>query len=205
MAKLYFRYGTVSSAKSMNLLAVVHNYEAQNKKAVLLKPKLDDRFGVEKVRSRAGLERLADIVVDEHSHHSLSLDEFENASCIVVDEAQFLTPEFVDLLRVITIDLNIPVICYGLRTDFKRELFAGSKRLLELADSVEEIKTVCNYCNSKAVYNLKVLNGNPTIEGPQIDLGTEEKYLPVCGFHYDRKLSHYVDDSFEESLSGLIH
>ena len=205
MAKLYFRYGTVSSAKSMNLLAVVHNYEAQNKKAVLLKPRLDDRFGTDKVRSRAGLERVADILVDEYSHHSLSLEVFENASCIVVDEAQFLTADFVDLLRVITIDLNIPVICYGLRTDFKRELFAGSKRLLELADSVEEIKTVCNYCNSKAVYNLKLINGDPTTEGPQIDLGTEEKYLPVCGQHYDRKLSQYVDDSFEDSLSGLIH
>jgi thymidine kinase len=205
MAKLYFRYGTVSSAKSMNLLAVVHNYESQNKKAVLLKPKVDDRFGADTVKSRAGLERVADILIDENSHHSLSLDEFENASCIVVDEAQFLTADFVDLLRVITIDLNIPVICYGLRTDFKRELFAGSKRLLELADSVEEIKTVCNYCNSKAVYNLKIINGDPTVDGPQIDLGAEEKYLPVCGFHYDRKLSQYVDDSFEDSVSGLIH
>ncbi len=205
MAKLYFRYGTVSSAKSMNLLAVVHNYEAQNKKAILIKPRVDDRFGVEKVKSRAGLERDADVIVDDYSHDHLSIEEFENASCIVVDEAQFLAPQFVDFLRTITIELNIPVICYGLRTDFKRELFPGSKRLLELADAVEEVKTVCNYCNSKAVYNLKLLNGVPTTEGPQIDLGLEEKYLPVCGFHYERQLSQFVGEHFDDQGSSLIH
>ncbi|MEZ4743504.1 MAG: thymidine kinase [Bdellovibrionota bacterium] len=205
MAKLYFRYGTVSSAKSLNLLAVVHNYQMQNKKVLLIKPKIDDRYGKNIVRSRAGLEKKADLLVDEESHKTVPMSLFEGASCVVVDEAQFLDATFIDLLRSISLELNIPVICYGLRTDFRRNLFAGSRRLLELADAIEEVKTVCNYCNSKAVYNLKLLNGNPTTEGPQIELGAEESYLPVCGNHYEMQFADYSDVDADTTDFSMVH
>lgn len=178
MAKLYFRHGTVSSAKTLNLLAVAHNYRSQGKQVVLIKPALDDRFGSEVIRSRAGMEQAADIKVLADTQ--IDKKEFEGISCILVDEAQFLSVKVVDQLREISVDLNIPVICYGLRTDFRTRLFEGSARLLELADSIEEIKTTCAFCNRKAVANLKHVNGVATLAGPAIDLGAEEKYYPAC-------------------------
>ncbi|MEQ1875687.1 MAG: thymidine kinase [Bdellovibrionia bacterium] len=188
MAKLYFRHGTMGSAKTMNLLAVAHNYQAQGKKAVMVKPKLDSRFGANTIRSRSGLEKDAHILVEPDS--VLNTAEIENASCILVDEAQFLSVKLVDQLRAISRDMDIPVICYGLRTDFKTGLFEGSRRLLEVADSIEEVKTTCYYCNRKAIFNMKLLNGKPTLAGPTIDLGDEEKYLPTCATCYHGKLAH---------------
>lgn len=184
MAKLYFRYGTVSSAKSLNLLAVAHNYESQHKKVLLMKPKIDDRFGESEVRSRAGLSKLAHLLVDHRSHIEFDFTLLKDVACVLVDECQFLPESFVELLRNITIDFNIPVICYGLRTDFKSRSFAGSQRLLELADVIEEVKTICYFCNQKAVFNLKHVNGNPIYEGESVDLGAEEKYLPACYSHF---------------------
>ncbi len=186
MAKLYFRYGTVGSAKTLNLLAVAHNYEQQHKTAMLLKPALDDRFGKEVVHSRAGLERKADLLLEQET--DLSGEAFEGIYCLLVDEAQFLTPDQVDQLRAIASERNIPVICYGLRTDFRTRLFDGARRLMEVADAIEEIKTTCNYCNRKAVFNLKLVQGVPTLQGPRIDLGTEEKYLPACAACYSKQL-----------------
>ena len=148
MAKLYFRYGTMGSAKTMNLLAVAHNYQQQDKNVLLIKPKLDSRFGVELIRSRAGIEKSADILVEADS--VLDVSQFEGLHCILVDEAQFLSTSLIEQLRHVTIDMNIPVICYGLRTDFTGHLFEGSKRLLELCDTIEEVKTTCNFCNRKA-------------------------------------------------------
>ncbi len=130
MAKLYFRHGTVGSAKTMNLLAVAHNYQAQGKRVVLIKPALDDRFGQGTIRSRAGLEKAADLLVANDS--ILDLATFAGAACALVDEAQFVSPSVIDQLRTISRDLDVPVICYGLRTDFRTHLFAGAKRLLEL-------------------------------------------------------------------------
>ena len=187
MAKLYFRYGVVSSAKTMNLLAVAHNYRNQGKKVKLLKPELDDRFGVHDIKSRSGLVAKADIMVKEDT--CLEKSQFEGLSCILVDEAQFLSESLVEQLRRITTVMNIPVICYGLRTDFKSRLFHGSRRLLELADSIEEIKVTCAFCNKKAVMNLKFTDGNPTVEGLSIDLGADEKYLPACYKCYSNKLN----------------
>ena len=129
MAKLYFRYGTVSSAKSLNLLAVVHNYESQGKKALLLKPEIDTRFGMEHVRSRAGLERKADIILGIDAHKNFDYSILEGVQCLVVDEAQFLTEETIEMFRAITLKDHIPVICYGLRTDFKSKFFPGVKTL----------------------------------------------------------------------------
>jgi thymidine kinase len=186
MAKLYYRYGTVGSAKTLNLLAVAHNYEQQGKRALLIKPALDDRFGKSKIRSRAGLERDTDLLVEPGTEIDRAL--LEGVDCVLVDEAQFLSDGIVDQLRRITIDPGIPVICYGLRTDFRTELFAGSKRLLEVADRIEEVKTTCAFCNKKAINNLKLKDGAPTLEGPSVDLGAEEKYLPACYRCYLEKI-----------------
>jgi thymidine kinase len=186
LAKLYFRYGAVGSAKTLNLLAAAYSYNQQDKKVLVIKPELDNRFGRETVKSRAGLEREADLLVTPNS--VLPLEKFKNIHCILVDEAQFLSANVIEQLRVITIKLNIPVICYGLRTDFRNELFSGSKRLMELADDISEIKTTCSYCNRKGVFNLKLLDNVPTLEGPVVDLGTEEKYLPTCASCYNHRL-----------------
>ena len=178
MAKLYFRYGTVGSAKTLNLLAVAHNYRQQGKKIILMKPDMDTRFGKEKIRSRAGLEHDADVLI--HPEISLLSLDFQGISCILVDEAQFLSARTIDELRLIVFQWNVPIICYGLRTDFKSFLFEGSRRLMEVADSIEEIKVTCNYCNRKAIMNLKHVNGVAVNEGPSVELGAEEKYLPSC-------------------------
>jgi thymidine kinase len=188
MAKLYFRYGAVGSAKTLNLLAVAHNYRQQKKKVLIVKPGLDNRFGTNQVRSRAGLEQQADVVL--HGGESIDESHLGGIDCLLVDEAQFLEPEVIEHLRHIAIEFGIPVICYGLRTDYRRRLFPGSQRLLELADSIEEVKTTCAFCNRKAIYNLKVVNGEavgPDDDGPVVDLGCEEKYLPACAGCYASK------------------
>lgn len=187
MAKLYFRHGTVSSAKTLNLLAVAHNYRSQGKQVILIKPALDDRFGAEVIRSRVGIEQTADIKVVADTQ--INRTEFAGVSCVLVDEAQFLSAAVVEQLRDIAVDLNIPVICYGLRADFRTKLFEGSARLFELADSIEEIKTTCAFCNRKAITNLKHVNGVATLSGPSIELGAEEKYFPACYACYKGQVS----------------
>lgn len=188
MAKLYFRYGAMGSAKTLNLLAVAHNYRSQNKEILLLKPSLDNRFGKEQIRSRAGLVQEADVLIGPG--FKFQKNDLEGISCVLVDEVQFLEPLFIDQLHEIARDLNIPVICYGLRTDFKRSLFPGSQRLLELADSIEEVKSTCHFCNKKAIFNLRLNNGIGITEGPQIELGSEDKYLPTCAACYRDKTAH---------------
>jgi thymidine kinase len=197
MAKLYFRYGAVSSAKTMNLLAAAHSYQAQERKVLLVKPALDKRFGAEVIQSRTGLHKKADFLVGDQ--HSIPEEMLKTVDCILVDEVQFLKPSFIEHLRILSIEENIPVICYGLRTDFRGELFEGSKRLLELADAIEEIKTQCVFCNRKAIFNMKLKNGAPTVEGPVIDLGTEEKYLPTCAGHFHQKTSGIASIPMEAS------
>lgn len=187
MAKLYFRYGTVGSAKTMNLLAVAHNYRHQNKNILLLKPKLDDRFGVDVIKSRSGLTMDADVLVGDDT--VLGDDLLDEVHCILVDEAQFMSESFIDQLREISRNCDIPVICYGLRTDFRAKLFSGSKRLMELADSIEEVKTTCAFCNRKAIFNIKFVDGYASQLGPQVELGAEEKYLPACSCCYYEQIS----------------
>lgn len=188
MAKLYFRYGTMGSAKTLNLLAVAHNYEQQNKKILLLKPKLDDRFGSQVIHSRAGLNKVADILLEADT--KLNLDQMTGVDCILVDEAQFLSRFVIDQLRELTQIKNVPVICYGLRTDFRSHLFEGAKRLMEVCDAIEEVKTTCAFCNKKAIFNLKLVNGKAVVGGPVVDLGAEEKYYPVCYHHYEKELQN---------------
>jgi thymidine kinase len=178
VAKLYFRYGAVDSAKSMNLLAVAHNYRKQSKKVALLKPAIDDRFGRDTIRSRVGIEQRADLLLEPGTR--LSPERFAGLDCVLVDEAQFLDPRLIEQLRALTRDPGVPVICYGLRTDFRTRLFPGSQRLLELADRIEEVEVTCRFCNRKAIFNLRLRDGHPTLEGEQIQLGAEESYAPAC-------------------------
>lgn len=183
MAKLYFRHGTVGSAKTLNLLAVAHNYRQQGKEILLLKPELDTRFGTAQIKSRAGLEMPADILI-RNDTDLLALD-YEGVDCILVDEAQFLSPAIIEQLREISVNRGIPVICYGLRTDFRSNLFEGSRRLMELADSIEEVKATCHFCNRKSIMNLRHVNGVATFDGPSILLGADESYFPACYHCYD--------------------
>ncbi len=186
MAKLYFRYGTMGSAKTLNLLAVAHSYRTQGKNVLLAKPLLDNRFGEKTVKSRSGLQLEADLLIDSETRFSESL--LKELHCVLIDEAQFLGAEFVDHLREIATLFGVPVICYGLRGDFKKNLFEGSRRLLELADQIEEIKSTCFDCNKKAVFNMRLVNGVAVTEGPEIQLGADEAYIPVCDSCYRERV-----------------
>jgi len=130
-------------------------------------------------------------------------ETFQDISCVIVDEAQFLSTAIIDQLRYVATVMNIPVICYGLRTDFRGELFEGAKRLFEIADTFEEVKTTCNYCNKKAIFNLKLVDGMPTLIGPTIELGTEEKYLPTCSSCYRGQLEGQYFNSTYYSVEAM--
>ena len=185
MAKLYFRYGTMDSAKSMNLLAVAHNYRKQGKSVLLIKPRLDNRFGEKTIASRCGLSADADVLVD--GAEEMPRELFDGIDCVLVDEAQFIKPEVIDVLREVTVIPGVPVICYGLRTDFRTRLFPGSQRLLELADRIEEVKVTCQYCQKKAICNLRYGGGMAIVDGPQVQLGGDDQYVAVCWRHYSER------------------
>ena len=186
MTKLYFRYGTMNSSKTANLLMTAHNYKTQGKKVFLLKPKLDDRFGMWNIASRAlNTSYQADILLEPSDKDIIeNIKNIDDIFCVLVDECQFLSEQNIEALRNLT--NTVPVICYGLRTDYKSYLFEGSKRLMELADSIEEIKTICVECDRKAVMNAKFFIdsvGKKHIVksgSSEPDLGAEEKYQPMC-------------------------
>lgn len=196
MAKLYFRYGAMGSSKSANILMVRYNYEEREQYAVLLKPRVDNRDGEGVIMSRIGLSAPAGYVDsflkdvtenwkvedEEHCYQGKKVD------AVLVDEAQFISPEEVDLLSDLVDFYDIPVICYGLRTDFMNRLFPGSMRLMEIADVIEEVPTVC-WCGRRAQYNIRYENGKIVREGAQILLGSNESYMALCRKHYkERKL-----------------
>jgi thymidine kinase len=178
LAKLYFRYGTMNSGKSIEVLRTAHNYEEQGKKVMLFTPFLDDRDGVGTVASRNGMKKEAIVIND--TIDMIELASAEKPNCILIDEAQFLNKAQVAQLTEIVDELNIPVIAYGLRADFMGVLFEGSYHLLAIADKIEEIKTVCWYCDKKAIMNMRCKDGHPVFEGQQIQIGGNESYLPVC-------------------------
>lgn len=195
MAKLYFRYGAMGSSKTLNLLSVAHNYKEKNKGVFIFKPEIDTRFGSKNVESRSGLKSEADIVFKKNDNvFDIFLKENskreQKVSCVLVDEAQFFTKKQIESLRDIASSANIPVICYGLRTDFLGNLFSGSKRLFELSDSIEEIKTICFYCTKKAIMNMRISNGYACYEGPKIQLGGDDSYVPVCYNHYIKEIEY---------------
>ncbi len=201
MAKLYFRYGTMDSAKTLNLLAVAHNYRKQGKEVILAKPALDDRFGEGVIGSRSGLTKPADLLIDPDQQ--LDPARFEGIDCVLVDEAQFLSPAVIEQLRALTLTHGVPVICYGLRTDFQTRLFPGAARLMELADTIEEVKVTCQFCDRKAVFNLRFSFGDPgdaTVEGEQVVLGADDQYAPVCWGHYVSRVS--IDGLAQLGMAG---
>ena len=177
MAKLYFRYGAMGSSKTANAIMVQYNYHERGQNALLIKPSLDNRDGERIVGSRSGLSAPC-VYMEDIDSIDVSL-----YNCIIVDEAQFLKKEQVEKLVHIVDDLNIPVICYGLRADFRGELFEGSTWLLAWADTIEEIKTVC-WCGRKATYNARVVDGRVTKSGEQIVLGGNESYVALCRKHW---------------------
>lgn len=184
MAKLYFRYGAMNCGKTAGLLQVAHNYEEQGMKVVLVKPAIDTK-GETKVVSRIGIGRDVDIVLGAEET-LLERMQPEKPDAIIVDEAQFLTPVQVDELYMITKMYEVPVLCYGLRADFQMVGFPGATRLLEIADDIEEMKTICK-CGSKATQNMRLINGVPTFTGAQvvIDDGKDNvSYEAVCGKCY---------------------
>lgn len=186
MSKLYFRYGTMNCGKSTALMQVAHNYEENNKKVVVIKSKIDTK-AEDRLSSRIGIERKVDILLEENESLEKYFDYFDNnVDCILVDEAQFLKEKQIEDLWLITKMYDIPVICYGLKIDFKSHLFEGSKRLLELADEVEELITICN-CGKRAKFNVRFTNGEYTETGNEvlIDGSTSNvEYKPMCGKCY---------------------
>ena len=185
MAKLYFRYGAMNSGKSTLLLQTAYNYQERGMNVILMKPSQDKKANTN-IKSRLGVQRKVDYLIDEDDSIIDIVSKLNNISCILVDEAQFLHPEQVDELLRVTTDYDIPVICYGIRTDFKTNGFPGSIRLLEIAHSIEEMKTICR-CGNKATFNARFINGKMITEGNQVAIDgfenvTYESMCPKCYF-----------------------
>ena len=181
MAQLYFKYGAMGSSKSANALMARFNYEERGQETLLVKPQLDTRDGDHMVRSRIGLQHPC---IYFHEMQQMPDRELQKYACIIVDEAQFLTKEEVYYLVHLVDDCNIPVICYGLKADFKGELFPGSYQLLVLADKLEEVKTIC-WCGRKAICNARLDGkGGITKVGEQVVLGANDKYIGLCRKHW---------------------
>lgn len=189
MSKLYFKYGTMGSSKTANALMTRFNYKEQGYNVLLIKPSIDNRFenGESQVISRVGLSAECTKFTPNEDLYNLykTLDSVRKIDVIIVDECQFLSKKQVEELKQITRD--IPVLCYGLKTNFKTELFEGSKRLLELADSIEEIKSVCK-CGAKATINARIVNGKVTTSGAEIQIGAEESYQSMCYWCFQKRL-----------------
>lgn len=184
MAQLFFKYGAMNSGKSIDILKVAHNYEEQGKKVVLLTSGVDDRSGRGVIASRIGLSRKVQPVMADTDIYDYVCQMNEKIYCVLIDEAQFLKKRHVLQLIKIVDELHIPVMTFGLKNDFKNELFEGSKYLLIYADKIEEMKTICWFCGKKATMNLRVHNGQPVYEGEQVQIGGNESYYPVCRYHY---------------------
>ena len=184
MAQLYYKYGTMNSGKTIEILKVAHNYEEQGKGVVIMTSALDTRDGFGVVSSRIGMKRKAIAIAEDTDIFRFIQEMPEKPYCVLIDEAQFLSRHHVyDLARVVD-ELNVPVMAFGLKNDFRNELFEGSKYLLLLADKIDEIKTICQFCSKKATMVLRTTNGKPVYEGEQIQIGGNETYIPVCRKHY---------------------
>ena len=180
MAKLYFKFGAMGCSKTAQALITKFNYEERNMKVMLVNPSIDTRDGVDIVKSRIGLSQTAIAVGKEIDLYKLYETAYSDCDVIIVDECQFLTPEQVDQLGQIVIDKDIPVLCFGLSTDFTTHLFPGSKRLFEIAESISEIKSVCK-CGAKATVNARLDDtGNIVTTGDQVCIGGNDRYVAMC-------------------------
>ena len=195
MSKLYFRYGAMNCGKSSALMQVAYNYEQNNKKVIVIKSEIDTK-GNNYLESRIGLKRKVDILLKENESIEKYYNKLDEISCVLVDEAQFLSEKQVDELYYITKYYNIPVICYGLKTDFKSKLFTGSKRLLELSDELDELITICR-CGIRAKFNARFINDKFTLKGDTnlIDGSVSNvKYIPLCGKCYLDEKRKYEEE-----------
>lgn len=184
MAQLFFKYGTMNSGKSIDILKTAHNYEEQGKKCLLFTSAIDNRTKVGEISSRIGIAEQATPVYKETNIFELVKKE-EDIACVLIDEAQFLKHDHVIQLTQIVDELNIPVMAWGLKNDFQNHLFEGSENLLIYADKIEEIKTICWFCHKKATMQVRLVDGKPVYEGEQIQIGGNESYLSVCRHHYN--------------------
>ena len=187
MAKLYFKYGAMGSSKSAQALITQFNYEELGMTVWLIKPSTDTRDGADVIRSRIGLARHAEIITPEQNiieaYHAAGKHDV-----IIADEAQFFSPEQIDQLRELVDDEDLPVLCFGLRTDFLTHFFPGAQRLMELADSLTEIKTVCA-CGRKATVNARIDgSGRIVTEGAQVLLGGNDSYVAMCHKCWKKKI-----------------
>lgn len=178
MPKLYFRYGTMGSSKTANALMVKFNYEEKGYKVALMKPSTDNRDGIDIIKSRIGLQDKATVISKNDNILKWYIEKSNSPDVIIIDEAQFLTEKQVNQLKDIAIKY-IPVLCFGLKTDFQTHFFEGSKRLFEIADSIQEIKSICK-CGRKAEVNARISNGKIIKTGEQVQIGGNESYVGMC-------------------------
>ena len=192
MAKLYFKYGAMGSSKTAQALITKYNYEENDMSVWLIKPSADIRDGAGILRSRIGLQANCEIMTPETDVYKLfTLTRKGKCDVVIVDECQFMTPQQIEQLRDIVNDYNVPVICFGLRTDFQTRLFPGSMRLMELADKIQEIKTICD-CGAKATVNARIDgNGHIVTEGAQVVLGGNDSYIAMCHRCYIRGIREH--------------
>ena len=191
MAKLYFKYGAMGSSKTAQALITKYNYEENDLKVWLIKPSADTRDGAQSLRSRIGLEAEVEVIPPEADIYARFLGgKARRSDVIIVDECQFMTEKQIDQLRAIVDDHNIPVMCFGLRTDFQTHLFSGSRRLMEIADTIQEIKTICD-CGAKATVNARVNDGYIVTEGAQVVLGGNDSYIAMCHKCYIRGIREH--------------
>jgi thymidine kinase len=190
MSKLFFRYGTMNSGKSMDLLKVAYNYEENGLTSIILTSKIDNRYGTEVVKSRVGIYKDAISIGNSDNVYQLIENKKRldpKVSCVLVDEVQFFEEEHIKQLVDVVDILNIPVICYGLRSDFKLEPFGSTKYLMSVADEIEEIKTICAECKKKkAIVNARFVEGKVITIGDVIEIGGNEKYKPLCRKCYNK-------------------
>ena len=181
LAKLYFKYGAMGSSKTAQALITKYNYEENDLQVWLLKPSADTRDGETVLRSRIGLQSPVEVVGPETDLYRLFTDTRRGrCDVIIVDECQFLSEDQIDQLRAVVNDFGIPVMCFGLRTDFRTRLFPGSRRLMEVADTIQEIKTICD-CGAKATVNARIgADGHIITEGAQVFLGGNDAYIAMC-------------------------
>ena len=192
MAKLYFKYGAMGSSKTANALITKFNYEERNMKVWLIKPSVDKRDGDSFVRSRVGLEAPADVIFPTDDIVEIYKSR-EKVDVIVADECQFFTEDQIDQMRYIVDNCDVPILCFGLRTDFRTKMFSGSRRLFELADSITEIKTMCS-CGSKATVNARIApDGRVITSGQQIFLGGNDSYVAMCHKCYKKRIEENKD------------
>ena len=191
MAKLYFKYGAMGSSKTAQALITKYNYEENDLRVWLIKPSADTRDGAQILRSRIGLEAQVEVIPPDVDIYARFLGgKVRSSDVIIVDECQFLTEKQIDQLRCIVDEHNIPVMCFGLRTDFQTHLFPGSRRLMEIADTIQEIKTICD-CGAKATVNARINEGYIVTEGAQVVLGGNDSYIAMCHKCYVRGIREH--------------